>query len=75
MRYLPLLILLDKEFRFPPTACNGCHDVLTMSVGMKNITILDVYGVDYRCIIDGTGKSEAIKLSRNADFSEKSESL
>lgn len=75
MRYLPLLILLDKEFRFPPTACNGCHDVLTMSIDINNITILDIYGVDYRCIIHGIGKSEAIKLSRNADLSEKSGSL
>ena len=75
MRYLLLLILLDKEFRFPPTACSGCHDVLTMSIGIKNITISDIYGVDYCCIIDGTVKREAIKLSRNADFSEKSESL
>ena len=72
---MPLLILLDKEFRFPPTACNGCHDVLTMSIDINNITILDIYGVDYRCIIHGIVKSEAIKLSRNADLSEKSESL
>ena len=39
----------DKEFSFQPTLCNGCHDVLIISVDINNIDILNFYGIDYLC--------------------------
>ena len=66
---------LDKGFKFQPDVCNGCHDVLVMSMKLSNITILNINGVDYQCIIKGIGKSEAINLLRNADLAEKSGTL
>ena len=43
---------LDKGFRFQPTVCNGCLDVL-MSIDLNSITISNIYCVDYHCIING----------------------
>ena len=47
---------LDKVFKFQPAVCNGCHDVLGMSV------ILNIHLLNYPCIINGINKSEAINL-------------
>ena len=53
---------LDKGYKFQPDVCNGCHDVLMMSISLSSIAILNIYSDDYHCIISGISKSEAIKL-------------
>ena len=47
-------------FKFQPSVCNKCLDVLMMSMNLHNITILNIHGVDYRWVINGISKSEAI---------------
>ena len=42
-----------------------------MSLNRNSIAVLNIHGVDYRCIIAKITKSEAINLLRNADFSKK----
>ena len=32
---------LDKEFRFQTHDCNGCHDLLMVSINLDNIAILN----------------------------------
>ena len=64
---------LEREFQFQNYVCNGCHDVLMISMNLSNIAILKIYGVDYRCIIIGISKIEATKLMQNIDFSKKVE--
>ena len=61
---------LDKGFEFQLDVCNGRHDVLMMSTKLNDITILNIEGVDYGCIIN---KSEAINLLQNADLTEEEE--
>ena len=58
----------DKGLKFWPTVCNSCQDVLMMSMNLNNIAILNIDGVDYFGIINGTKKSESINLFKNADF-------
>ena len=31
---------LDKRYKFQPYVCNGCHDVLAMSMNLGDIPIL-----------------------------------
>ena len=31
---------LDKRYKFQPYVCNGCHDVLVMSMNLGDIPIL-----------------------------------
>ena len=40
------------------------------STEIKSIAIFCIHGVDYRCIIIGISKSEAINLLKNAVLSE-----
>ena len=66
---------LDKGFKFQPDLCNGCHDVLMMSMKFSNIAILNIHGADYRCIISRISTNEAINLMQNIDLTEKSGTL
>ena len=66
---------LDKGFKFQPYVCNGCRDVLMLSINLGNMNILKSHGVDYWCIIKRISKSEAINLMQNIDLSEKSGTL
>ena len=63
---------LDKDFKFQPHVCNGCYDVLIMSMNVRDIVILKIHGVDYRCIINGMSKSETMGLLDNVNPNEKS---
>ena len=66
---------LDKGFKFQQDVGNGCHNLLMMSTNLSDIAILNIKGADYRCIISGTGKSEAKNLILNVDLAEKSGTL
>ena len=57
--------------------CNGFHDVLMMSINLNDIAVLNIHGVDYRCIINGISKREAVDWLQNVDLSnnKKKESL
>ena len=39
-----------------------------MSINLNDIAILNICGVDYRCIINRISKREAVNLLRNADL-------
>ena len=41
----------DIGYIFEPYVCNGYHDIPMMAYGLENIAILNVKGVDYRCIL------------------------
>ena len=72
---MPLLVFLDKGVTFQPYVCNGSHDVLMISMNLRNIAILKPYGVNYRCIITEISKSEAISLLQKADLKAKARTL
>ena len=72
---MSLLVFLDLGLKFQSFFCNGCHDVLVMSVDISSIVVLDIHYVDYCGIIVGITKSEAIDLIKNTDVSKKSRSL
>ena len=61
---------LDKGFKFQISVCNVCHDLLMLSWNLSNIAILSIKSADYRCIISGIIKSEAINLMQNTNLTE-----
>ena len=63
---------LNKDSKFQPNVCKKCHNLLMMSMNLGDITILNIKGSDYLCIIFGISKYEAMK---NTDFTKKSETL
>ena len=66
---------LNNGFKFQPYLCNRCHDLLMMSMNFKDIAVLKIKNTDYRCIITGLSKSEAIKSLQNVDLTENSGTL
>ena len=49
--------LLNYSFKFQTNAYNRCHDLLMMSINLRGITISDIKGSDYRCIISFISKN------------------
>ena len=56
---------LNKGFKFQTHVCNRCHDLLMMPMNFSDIYTLNIKNADYRCIISGIIKREAIKLLKN----------
>ena len=44
-------------------------------MNISNIATLNIKGSDYRCVISGISKSEAINLMQSIDLTEKSGTL
>ena len=55
----------DVGFRSEPHVCNKCHDVLITAYDLKNIAILKVKGVHFRCILRGISRDEAVNSLNN----------
>ena len=58
----------DVTFKFEPHVCNKCHDFLMTAYELKNIAILNVKGVDFRCILCGVFRDEAVNSIQDGHF-------
>ena len=56
----------DAGFKFEPYVCDKCLDVLMTTYELKNIAILSVRGVDFRCILWDISKNKAINRLNNS---------
>ena len=61
-----------KEFNFQLNVCNGCLDLVMMSMNVSDIAVLNIKSVGYRCIITGISKIGSINLMQNINLTEKS---
>ena len=61
----------DVGFKFEPHVCNKCHDVLMTAYKLKNIAILNVKVVDFRCILWGISRDEAVNRLNNSMLEDK----
>ena len=52
----------DIGYKFEPHVCNGCHDILMMACELKTTSIVNVKGVDYRCVLWGVTRNDAINM-------------
>ena len=62
----------DVGFKFELHVCNKCHDVLMTAYELQNIAILNAKAVDYRRIIWGISKNEAVNIQNNSVLKDKS---
>lgn len=69
MYYFALMIFSDKGFQ--AAICNGSHYVVMLSMNFNDIVLLKVNGLNYRRIINGINKIEAIYLLKNENLNEK----
>ena len=41
---------LDCNCKYEPDVFNDCHDIWIMAYELENIAILNIKGIDYRCV-------------------------
>ena len=68
---LLLLLFKDIGYKLEPNVCNKCHDVLTRAFKLRNIAILNLKGANYRCILRGISKIEAVSFLNNPMLEDK----
>ena len=56
----------DAGFKFEPHVCNKCHDTLMTAYELKNIAILNVKGVNFRCILKDISRDESVNRLDNS---------
>ena len=56
------IVFFNNGFKFQDFVCNGCNNLINLSVNISNIAIITVKNVDYCCIIYNINKSEANSL-------------
>ena len=56
----------DIGYKYEPEVCNKCHNISMMAYELENIAILNVKGVDYRCVLWNMTKNDAINRLNNA---------
>ena len=49
--FFSVSIFLNKGFKFEPNICNGCHDLIMISMNLSNIAILNIKGSNYCYVI------------------------
>ena len=55
----------DIDYKYEPYVCNKCHGLSMVAYELKNIAILNVKGVDYRCVLWNMTKNDAINVLNN----------
>ena len=61
----------DVGFKFERHVCKKYHDVLMTAYELKDIAILNVKGVDFRCILWGISRDETINRLNNSVLRDK----
>ena len=65
------LYFKDIGFKFKSHVCNKCHNVLVTVYELKNIAILNVSDVDFRCILWGVSRDVAVNMLNNSVLEDK----
>ena len=61
----------DVGFKCKPHSCSKCHDLLMTAYKLKNIAIVNAKGADFRCILWGISRDEAVNRLNNSVFEDK----
>ena len=61
----------DVGFKYELHVCNKYHDVLMTAYELKNIAILNIKVVDFRCILWGISRDEAVNRLNNSVLEDK----
>ena len=58
-------------YKSQPYVCNDCYAASMMAYELKNIAISDAKDVDYRCILWGISRDEAVNGLNNSVLEDK----
>ena len=65
----------DKNFKYEPYLCNGCHDLTQKAIIFNDLAIVSIKGGDYRIHFWYRSKGDAMNIMQNCNVSKKSGSL
>ena len=66
---------LDKNFKYEPYLCNGCHDLMQKAMNFNDIAIFSIKENDCRIHFWYMIKDDAISIMNNSILNEKAGSL
>ena len=72
---MPSWYFLDKNFKYEPYLCNGCHDLMQKAINFNNVAVVSVKGSDYRIHFWYMNKNDAINIMKNSKLHEKNRLL
>ena len=67
---MPLLVILDKNFKYEPHICNGCHDLMQKAINLYNVAIVSIKGNNYGIHFWYMSKDDAISIMHNSSLNE-----
>ena len=59
---------MDKNFNYEKYLCNGCHDLMQMSMNFNDVAIVFIKGNSYRIHSWYMSKNGAIVLMTNSNL-------
>ena len=71
MYSLPLLVFLDKDFRYEKYLCNGCHDLMKKAMNFNDVAIVSVKESDYRIHFWDMSKDNVMNIMKNSNLNKK----
>ena len=58
---------LDKNFKYDPYLCNGCHDLMQKAINFNNVAIFSVKESDYRIHFWYMSKNDVMNIMKNSN--------
>ena len=68
---MPLLVFLDKNFKYKPYLCNGCHDLMQKAVNFNDTAIVSIKRNNYSIHFWYMSKDDALNTINNSILNEK----
>ena len=62
--------ILNKNFKYEPYLCNGCHDLMQKAVNFNDVSIVSIKGSVYRIHFWYMSKDDAINIIKNYGLKE-----
>ena len=62
---------LDKNFKYEPYLCNGCHDLMQKAMNFIDVTIVFIKGNNYRIHFCYMSRDDAMSIMNNSNLNEK----
>ena len=69
--FVIIVFFFNSNYTYETEVCYGCHDISRMVYEIENIAILNIKGVDFRCVIWNMARNDAIDRSNNSELGDK----
>ena len=61
----------DKDFKYEPYLCNGCHDLMQKAMNFNDVAIVSIKEKFYRIHFWYISKNDAINIMKSSNINDK----